>query len=91
MSAPWYDPQGVEKTRRTADFATPALPASGTPITNQTGSHVWVVVNGGTTVTAITVAGKKAAGNTDQGVIVPAGKTIAVTYTGTPTWTWTVL
>ena len=66
MSAPWYDPQGVEKTRRGVGDATPTVPASNTNVTNQTGQHVFVAITGGT-VTAVKVDGKPLAAATNTG------------------------
>jgi hypothetical protein len=69
-------------------LATPTLPAS-TTATTPLYRDAMVCVSGGT-VTAITVDGQ-ATGLTSGMVIVPAGKTIAVTYSSAPTWTWTLL
>lgn len=65
---------------------TVAVPASGTPQTNNTGVDATVVVAGGT-VSAIAVGGT-AAGITAGTVRVPSGQTITLTYTIAPTWQW---
>lgn len=73
---------------RGGGFTTPAVPASTTPVTNTTGVPATVVITGGT-VTAVTVGGTSA-GSGDGTYVVPAGSTIAVTYSVAPTWTWTL-
>lgn len=69
----------------------PAVPASTVAQQNTSWRDAVVVVTGGT-VSAVSVDGV-AQGYTATGftVIVPAGKTIAVTYTVAPTWKWTLL
>jgi hypothetical protein len=67
----------------------PALPASTVALTNPFWRHSMVTVVGGT-VTAITVDGV-ATGLTSGTVVVPSGKTIAVTYSVAPTWKWWTL
>jgi hypothetical protein len=71
--------------------AAPSVPASTTPLTNPFARDCVVIVNGGT-VSAIAVAGT-ATGYTSTGhtVVVPAGKTITLTYSSAPTWTWLAL
>lgn len=64
----------------------PAVPASTVAQYNNTGVPVIVTVTGGT-VTQITVNGT-ATGLTSGAINVPAGGTIAVTYSVAPTWTW---
>jgi len=66
-------------------ISAPAVPAStvaATPIFRDAA----VTISGGT-VTAITVDGT-AAGVTSGTVVVPCGKTIALTYSVAPTWRW---
>lgn len=65
---------------------TPAVPASTTAQFNASGIPVAVTVTGGT-VTVISVNGS-ATGQTSGTVIVPAGGTIAITYSVAPTWSW---
>lgn len=69
-------------------FTTPGFPGSGTPVTNTSPLPASVVISGGT-VGAVTVNGL-AAGSGDGTYTVPSGQTIAVAYTGSPAWTWTL-
>jgi hypothetical protein len=63
----------------------PVFPASTVSFTNTYGRNAIVVISGGS-VTVVLVNGVSAGlGGT---YTVPAGATIAVTYTGTPAWTW---
>lgn len=64
----------------------PSVPSSGTAATN---SYAWAVlatITGGT-VTAVTVNGTQVGSGTGS-YWVPAGGTIAITYSSAPTWTW---
>lgn len=67
-------------------FATPSVPSSTTPVTNTSSLPAQVVISAGTlsnvSVNSVTV------GAGDGTYTVPAGGTIAVTYTVAPTWTW---
>lgn len=69
-----------------AGFTTPAVPASGTPVTNTSPLAATVVVTGGT-VTGVSVGGVSV-GAGDGTYTVPAGQAIALTYSAAPTWTW---
>lgn len=64
----------------------PAVPASGTAQTNQSGVDCMVYVTGGT-VSAISVNGT-ATGLTSGAVRVPGGQTITLTYSASPSWVW---
>ncbi len=64
----------------------PAVPASGTALTNPFPFDCTVYVNGGT-VTAVDVGGT-ATGQIAGAFPVPAGETITLTYSAAPTWTW---
>lgn len=67
---------------------TPAIPASTVAATNTTGAPVLVQITGGTT-TVISVNGTTVATTTPANVVVPAGGTIAITYSVVPTsWVW---
>jgi hypothetical protein len=81
----------VSQKGRPGNKTAPAIPASATPFTNPFWRDCAVVVNGGT-VSAIAVDGV-ATGytSTDRTVIVPSGKSITLTYTVAPSWTWTAL
>lgn len=71
-----------------AGFSTPAVPASGTPVTNTSPLPATVVITGGT-MTAVIVNGVTV--GTGAGTYtVPAGQAIQLTYTVAPTWTWTL-
>jgi hypothetical protein len=72
----------------------PALTAPAVPLTtvaqaNASAFPVAVTVTGGT-VTVISVNGV-ASGLTSGIVVVPAGGTVAITYSVAPTWTWAPL
>ncbi|WP_081685717.1 LamG-like jellyroll fold domain-containing protein [Candidatus Solirubrobacter pratensis] len=69
--------------------STPVIPASATPFTNPFFRDAAVLVSGGT-VTAIAVDGQTL-GVTSGLVMLPSGKTITLTYSSAPTWTWTLL
>ena len=64
----------------------PAVPASTTPLTNNTGSACLVTLRGGT-VSAVAVSGVTLSVLSAL-VLVPAGATITLTYAVAPTWTW---
>jgi hypothetical protein len=68
-------------------IAQPAVPASTVTVTNTSGQTALVTVIGGT-VTHITVAGTDQATSTNFTATVAAGQTIAITYSGAPTWYW---
>ena len=70
----------------TGTTATPAFPASNTPVTNPNGWAVFVTITGGT-LTAVKVNGTQV-GTTAGTYVVPAGQTISVTFTAAPTWNW---
>jgi hypothetical protein len=69
-------------------FSTPAVPGSTTPVTNTTGVPAQVVISAGT-LTNVSVNGVTV-GAGDGTYTVPAGGTIAITYSVAPTWTWTL-
>lgn len=68
----------------------PAVPSSGTTITNTTGVDCMVYIVGGT-VTGINVGGSGVLTTTPAEVLVPANKTITLTYSVAPTWQWSGL
>ncbi|NUQ95273.1 MAG: hypothetical protein HOY79_01480 [Streptomyces sp.] len=67
--------------------AQPAVPASGTPYTNTLNTDATVHIVGGT-VTAIAVGGQATGLTTPATVRVPAGQSIALTYSVAPSWVW---
>jgi len=69
--------------------ATPAVPASTVAASNTNPFPVAVTVTAGT-VTVISVGGVSS-GLTAGVLVVPAGSTIAITYSVAPTWVWTAL
>lgn len=71
-----------------AGFATPSVPASGTPVTNTSSLPATVVVSGGTG-TNVAINGVNQ-GTFDGTYTVPPGQAITLTYTVAPTWTWTL-
>lgn len=68
--------------------STPAVPASTVSATNTNAYPVSVAVSGGT-VTVVAVNGTTQFTATGVTVVVPAGGTIAITYSAAPTWVWT--
>ncbi len=69
-------------------FSTPAVPASGTPVTNTSALPATVVISGGT-LSNVVVNGVSV-GTGDGTYTVPAGQAITLTYSSAPTWTWTL-
>jgi len=67
----------------------PAIPSSGTPLQNPFWRHAEVTVAGGT-VTQIAIDGANKL-LTSGTFIVPSGKTITLTYSVAPSWSWTTL
>jgi hypothetical protein len=65
----------------------PSVPSTGVAQTNTNPYAVQVSIAGGT-VTHVKVNGT-ATGLTSGTFIVPSGGTIAITYSGAPTWVWT--
>lgn len=74
-------------TLGTPTVAAPGVPGSTTPVTNNTGTVVAVALTGGT-VTSVNVNTIQVATTTGVTVLVPAGGTIAITYSAAPAWTW---
>lgn len=66
---------------------TPAMPASGNVVTNTTGQNITVVLLGGV-VTVGAVNGVTVASATNTQVMLPAGDTIAITWSTAPVWAW---
>lgn len=66
----------------------PAVPASGTPVTNPASLPAQVVISGGT-LSNVSVNGATV-GTGDGTYTVPPGAAITLTYSVAPTWTWTV-
>jgi len=62
------------------------VPATGTPLTNPYPFDIDVYINGGT-VTGVAIAGV-ATGGARSYVKLPANKTITLTHSSAPTWTW---
>ena len=69
---------------------TPAVPASTVPATNTNPYPVLVQITSGT-VTVVSVNGTTVATSSPANAVVPAGGTIAITYSVLPTWTWTAV
>jgi hypothetical protein len=67
-------------------ISSPAVPLTTVPVTNGTGTVVAVTISAGT-LTSVVVNGTQA-GTTSGTYLVPAGGTIAVTYSVAPTWAW---
>jgi hypothetical protein len=66
---------------------TPAVPASGTAVANNTGQDLSVVILGGT-VTNVNVNATSRATATPAYVGAAAGTTITLTYSVAPVWAW---
>lgn len=69
------------------NVSTPAVPASGTAVTNSTGQVAQVTVSGGT-VSLVKRNGASLFATTNVTVILEPGDTITLTYTVAPGWTW---
>jgi hypothetical protein len=69
------------------NVSTPAVPASGTAVTNSTGQVAQVTVSGGT-VSLVKHNGASLFATTNVTVILEPGDTITITYTAAPGWTW---
>jgi len=77
---------------------TPVLPATLAGTVNTTGRNLSVVFTGGGSVSAVTINGlttsitqapsMQPAASVTTGIPLPAGATVAVTYTGTVCWAW---
>lgn len=79
----------ISMGQRRGAVTAPAVPATTVPLQNPFWRHAAVTVTGGT-VTAIEVDGA-ATGLTAGTVIVPSGKTITLTHSSAPSWTWVLL
>jgi hypothetical protein len=81
----------VDITRPTGAVGAPAVPASTVALRNPFWRDALVVVSGGT-VSAVSVDGvAQGYTATNFTVVVPSGKSIALTYSVAPTWKWTLL
>ncbi|MGZ4530821.1 MAG: hypothetical protein ACXVXP_00545 [Mycobacteriaceae bacterium] len=79
----------INYTQSGGHVTAPGVPSSTVALQNPFWRDAAVTVTGGT-VTAIAVDGV-ATGLTSGTVIVPSGKTITLTYTGSPNWNWVLL
>lgn len=68
----------------------PAVPASTVALLNPFWRDATVRITGGT-VTSVVVDGQTVATATNATVTVPTGKSITLTYSAAPTWTWNTL
>lgn len=66
---------------------TPAVPSSAVAVPNTTGKDITVVLASGT-VTHVTVNGTDRATSSPANVMLPAGESITLTYSGAPVWAW---
>lgn len=66
---------------------TPAVPSSTVAVANTTGQDITVVIASGT-VTHVTVNGTDRATSSPANVMLPAGESITLTYSGAPVWAW---
>jgi hypothetical protein len=70
-------------------ITTPAIPASGTAITNTTGCNVMVYLNGGTLSAATQINGTAVGSSSTSQYYLPQGQTIKLTYSAKPgSWQW---
>lgn len=83
------DWQFVSFFEYTGGTTAPGFPASGTTITSTYNWPVLVTISGGT-VTNVVISGASA-GTGDGSYTLGSLGTIAVTYTGSPTWTWAAM
>lgn len=79
----------VNDARPRGAATAPSVPSSTTALLNPFQRDAAVTVTGGT-VSAIAVDGQTT-GLTSGTVIVPSQKTITLTYSGSPSWAWTLL
>ena len=77
---------GTKGYNPTGPQTAPAIPASGTALTNPFPFDATVYLSGGT-VSAVAVGGAST-GLTSGMFFVPAGESITLTYTAAPTWVW---
>jgi hypothetical protein len=79
----------LDQSKRPGNVTAPSVPSSTVAQTNTFWRDAAVTVSGGTVtvikVDAVTV------GITSGTVVVPAGRTISITYSVAPTWVWTLL
>lgn len=68
---------------------TPGVPASGSPVTNNTGKPVYVTISGGT-VTNVSINGTTV-GTTDGLYTLLVGSSIVLTYSASPSWSWSAI
>ncbi|MEX3691896.1 hypothetical protein AB3X91_09140 [Paraburkholderia sp. BR14263] len=68
-------------------LATPAVPASGTPYTNNSGQPQFVNLLGGT-VSAVVVSGMTVAQTTNVGFVLNPRASVTLAYTAAPSWTF---
>lgn len=68
----------------------PPVPASTVTYTNSTGQTAYVTITGGT-VTSVNVNAAQVATATNYMATVPAGQTIAITYSVVPAWYWSTM
>ena len=66
---------------------TPAVPASTVAAVNTSGKDLSVVISSGT-VTSVVVNTTQVATGSGVYVALPAGASIAITYSGAPVWAW---
>ncbi len=85
----WREHVTLEGLPGTSTVQTPAVPSSGTALTNITYARCAVYLTGGT-VTEIAINGT-ATGLTSGMVLLAPGDTITLTYSAAPTWVWLAL
>lgn len=82
-------PKVVYIDRHPGAYTAPAIPTSGTPLRSPAWRDAAVTITGGT-VTGIAVDGQTT-GVTSGTVLVPSGRTVTLTYSAAPAWTWMLL
>jgi hypothetical protein len=83
------DPPANTGTYDQASVVTPAFPASGTPVTNNSGNPVGVNVAGGTLSAATQINAVNVGDINQRFYFLPRGQTIKLTYSAAPTgWLW---
>jgi hypothetical protein len=87
----------LSEMRATGGFSitTPAVPASGTALTNTNGTWVNIIITATGTVTAFSITDQYGNSQTistslraGQNIVLPPGGKITLTYTAAPSWVW---
>jgi hypothetical protein len=88
-----HQPQYAQSIRNVSGFnphtvTTPAFPASGVAVTNNTGVDCNVYFSGAATISQIQINGRYVANSSPCTLFLPAGSSVTVIYTIAPVWAW---